>query len=414
MTRKSVLLGGAALLSAMLPATLAQAQTADVIHWWTSGGESQAIGVFADAFEEAGGTWVDSAMVGGQAARASAMTRMAGGEPPTAMQWNIGVAVQQLAEEGMLRQLDDLAEAGNWVENLPPLIVANATHDGHFYAVPVNIHADNWMWYSREIFNELGLEPPATWDDFLSVADEIAAAGYTPLALGGQPWQEALLFRTVLIGVSGRDYYRQVFVDHDVEAARGPEMVAAFETFGQLRDYVDEGSPGRLWNEATMMIANNEAAIQIMGDWAKGEFNAAGLVAGEDYGCQLAPGTQDAYVLVVDVFTFPVLDDPDATEAQTMLAEIMMDPATQVEFNRFKGALPARLDAEAGSLDECAVLGQQVVSDVEAQLPNSALAFSNDAEGQIGDLVTQFWNDPSMSAQDAADLFSDIVASENY
>ena len=97
MTKKSVLLGGAALMTALLPAAVASAQTADVIHWWTSGGESRAIGVFADAFEDAGGTWVDSAMVGGQAARASAMTRIAGGEPPTAMQWNIGVAVQQLA-----------------------------------------------------------------------------------------------------------------------------------------------------------------------------------------------------------------------------------------------------------------------------------------------------------------------------
>lgn len=412
MMRKSILLSGAALVSAILPTALAQAQTADVIHWWTSGGESQAIGVFADAFEEAGGTWIDSAVVGGQAAQASAMTRIAGGEPPAAMQWNIGVAVRQLAEAGLLRPLDDLAEAGNWVENLPPLIVENATYDGHFYAVPVNIHADNWMWYSTAIFDEVGVEPPATWDDFFSVADSIAAAGYTPLALGGQPWQEALLFRTVLIGVSGRDFYRQVFVDHDVEAAGGPEMVAAFETFGRLRDYVDEGSPGRLWNEATMMVGNNEAAIQIMGDWAKGEFNAAGLVAGVDYGCQLAPGTQDAYVMVVDVFAFPEMDDEDQTSAQTMLAEIMMDPDTQVEFNRFKGSLPARLDADTSSLDLCAVLGQQVVQDPEAQLPNAALAFSSDAEGQIGDLATQFWNDPEMSPQEAAELFANIVASE--
>ncbi|MEM7443737.1 MAG: ABC transporter substrate-binding protein [Pseudomonadota bacterium] len=410
MTRKAVLLGGAALITAMLPAAMAGAQTADVIHWWTSGGESRAIGVFADAFEDAGGTWVDSAMVGGQAARASAMTRIAGGEPPTAMQWNIGVAVQQLAEEGLLRPLNDLAEAGGWTDNLPPLIVENATHDGNFYAVPVNIHADNWMWYSTAIFDEIGAEPPATWDDFFAVADQIQAAGYTPLALGGQPWQESLMFRTIIIAEGGRDFYRSVFVDHDAEAAGGPEMVQAFEVFGQLREYVDEGSPGRLWNEATMMVANNEAAIQIMGDWAKGEFNAAGLVAGEDYGCHMAPGTRDAYVLVVDVFAFPVLDDEDATAAQTMLAEIMMDPATQVEFNRHKGALPARLDADAGAIDACAAIGEQIVNDADAQLPNMALAFSNDVEGQITDLVTEYWNDPGMSAEEAAERFSDIVA----
>ena len=147
------------------------------------------------------------------------------------MQWNIGVAVQQLAEEGLLRPLNDLAEEGNWTDNLPPLIVQNATHDGNFYAVPVNIHADNWMWYSTAIFDEIGAEPPATWDDFFAVADQIQEAGYTPLALGGQPWQESLMFRTIIIAEGGRDFYRSVFVDHDAEAAGGPEMVQAFEVF---------------------------------------------------------------------------------------------------------------------------------------------------------------------------------------
>ncbi|KGM32756.1 hypothetical protein P409_19590 [Inquilinus limosus MP06] len=388
----------------------AAAQTVDVIHWWTSGGESKAIKVFADEFKKRGGTWIDSAVVGGTAARQAAMNRIAGGDAPGAIQWNIGVAVTNLAKEGLLADLDDLAAAGKWQEKLPPLIVKNASYDGHFYAVPTDIHGDNWLWYSTKIFQEVGAEPPKSWDEFFPVADKIKAKGYTALGLGGEPWQEALLFRSVLIGAGGKETYRKVYVDHDAAAAGGPEMVKAFETFGKLRAYVDQGSAGRKWNDTTIMVATNKAAMQIMGDWAKGEFAAAGLTPGKEFGCARPPGNQDAYVLTVDVFAFPKLDDPEKTKAQKLLAEVMMDPATQVAFNQFKGALPPRMDADVGTLDICSQEGQKVMSKVENQLPNTALAFSSDVEGQLQDLITQFWTNPEMKPEEAAKQFSEIVA----
>jgi glucose/mannose transport system substrate-binding protein len=83
------------------------AQTADVMHWWTSGGESRAVAVFAKEYDKRGGKWIDDASVGPQAEHAAALNRIAGGNPPTAMQWNIGVAVRQLAEQGILTPLDE-------------------------------------------------------------------------------------------------------------------------------------------------------------------------------------------------------------------------------------------------------------------------------------------------------------------
>src|ERR1700678_2815290 len=91
----------------------ARAQQADVMHWWTSGGESRAVAVFAKEYDGRGGAWVDDASVGPQAEHAAALNRIAGGNPPTAMQWNIGIAVRQLAEQDVLASLDDLAKTGN-------------------------------------------------------------------------------------------------------------------------------------------------------------------------------------------------------------------------------------------------------------------------------------------------------------
>ena len=133
------------------------------MHWWTSGGESRAVAVFAKEYNKRGGTWVDDASVGPQAEHAAALNRIAGGNPPTAMQWNIGVAVRQLAEQGMLTLAGRRRRRrATGCANLPPLLVKNMTYDGHVIAVPVNIHGANYQFYSIKVFNDLKMQPPKT------------------------------------------------------------------------------------------------------------------------------------------------------------------------------------------------------------------------------------------------------------
>ena len=371
---RSALLG----LAMSMAASAASAQPADVIHWWTSGGESKAVGVFAAEYNKRGGTWIDNAVVGGPAARAASMNRIAGGNPPVATMWNVGVAVRQLAEQGLLTNLDDVAKAGNWVANLPPLIVKNISYDGHIVAVPVDLHGGNWMFYSKKIYDELKLQPAKDWDEFLAQAEKIKAAGYTPLAIGGQPFQEVWLWMPVLLGSTGKENFKKIYADHDATVAAGPGVKKAFEVMAKLRQYTDAGRPNRKWNDTLLLVQNNKAASQFLGDWGKGEFAAAGLKPMVDYGCAIAPGNQGAYIMNVDVFAFPKNSKPEVLAAQKKLAEVMMDPATQAQFNLFKGALPARLDANISALDVCAQAGKQIIDGGPAnQMPNTALAFSS-------------------------------------
>jgi glucose/mannose transport system substrate-binding protein len=397
--------------AATLLAHQASAQDAQVMHWWTSGGESRAVAVFAKEYEKRGGKWIDGASVGPQAEHAAVLNAIAGGNPPAAFQWNIGVAVRQLAEQGLLANLDDVASAGDWKRHLPPLLVKNITVDGHVIAVPVNLHGANWMFYSTKVFSALNMAPPKTWDEFLAEADKIKAAGYLPIAMGGNAQQTGWLFYAMLAGVGGKEAYRKVFVAHDGQAAGSDEVRRAFETMGKIRQFADAGGTNRKWNDTLALVETNKAAFMIAGDWAKGDFSAAGMTVGKEYGCLPAPGTQDAYVMTVDVFAFPKVTKPDQIAAQRKLAELMMDPAVQVEFNKFKGSLPARLDADVDSLDACAQLGQKVMAGGEAnQLPNFALAFGPDTQGQIEDLLIHYWSTPGMSAVDATKEFSTIIA----
>ena len=120
---------------------------AEVIHWWTSGGESAAVKVFADQFRAAGGTWVDTAIAGGANARTAAINRTVGGDPPTAMQFNTGKQFDDLVENDLLANVDAQEAAQNWKAILPAAFVQAVTRNGHAYAVPVNIHGQNWLFY---------------------------------------------------------------------------------------------------------------------------------------------------------------------------------------------------------------------------------------------------------------------------
>ena len=100
---------------------------AEVLHWWTSGGESAAIKEIADRFKAAGGEWTDTAIAIGEQARAAGINRIVGGNPPTVMQFNTGKQFDELVGNGFLTPLTKVAEANKWRDVLPKAIVERST-----------------------------------------------------------------------------------------------------------------------------------------------------------------------------------------------------------------------------------------------------------------------------------------------
>jgi len=123
---------------------------------------------------------------------------------------------------------------------------------------------------------------PSDWDGFVAMLDKIKAKGYTALAHGGQAWQDATIFDGVVLTTGGPDFYKKAMVDLDPEALGSDTMKTVFERMTQLRGYVDDNFSGRDWNLASAMVIEGKAGVQIMGDWAKGEFLNAGKKPGED------------------------------------------------------------------------------------------------------------------------------------
>ncbi len=404
-------------LGAMAAAGSAQAEPKlEVLHYWTSGGESLAINVFADALGDAGGKWVDQPVAGGggDAMNTVLRSRVIAGDPP-GMTVLKGPVVGEWARAGALANIENVAAAEDWDNILPPLLSEIVKVDGAYSAVPVDVHRVDWMWINPEALAKVDGQVPTTWDEFNALADKLQAAGITPLAHGGQPWQDATMFEVVVLGLGGADFYRKALVEVDPEALGSDTMIAAFDQMRKLRGYVDDNFAGRDWNLATTMVMNGDAAIQIMGDWAKGEFLAADLTPGEDFVCAPAPN-QGGYILNSNSFAFFDKKDASADEiaGRELMAKLLLTEEVQIEYTMHKGSVPARLGVSRAPYDIC---GVKSMDDIEATLKTGTLvpsmahemATSSANRGAFVEVVTEHFNS-DMSSQEAVDRLIDAIA----
>ena len=386
---------------------------AEVLHYWTSGGEAKSVAVLQEEFAANGGTWTDMPVAGGggDAAGTALRARVLAGNAPTAAQIK-GPAIQEWFEEGVLADISEVAEANNWSEILPEAIAGHMQCDGTWCAAPVNVHRVDWIWANAEVLSANGIEMPTSWDEFNAAAETLMAAGIIPLAHGGQAWQDATVFEAVALGILGADGFQKAFVELDMDTLQSDEMVAVFDQMRKMRGYVDGNFSGRDWNLATAMVMNGEAAFQIMGDWAKGEFIAAGKVPGEDFLCASTPG--EGFLYNVDSFAMFAVDGEDKQAGQALLAELVVGESFQEVFNLNKGSIPVRNDVSLDNFDSCAQLSAADMSasnEGGSLLPSYAhgMALQGAQSGAITDVVTAHFNS-DMSSADAVQMLADAIS----
>jgi glucose/mannose transport system substrate-binding protein len=381
-------------LTAVLCASVAlpaMATELEVTHWWTSGGEAAAVGELAKAFDASGDKWIDGAIAGsGGTARPIMIARITGGDPMGATQFNHGQQALELVEAGLMLDLTDVAEAEGWKDKVfPQSLLEACTVDGKIYCAPVNIHSPEWLWLSNKVYEDIGIPVPTNWTEFVATADQVRAAGKVPLALGDQPWQSNLAFGALTIGVGGLDLWKKVNIDKDMEAAAGPEMAAVFQAVADARALA-VGSNVQDWNQATNLVISDQAAGQIMGDWAQGEFQVAGEVAGKDYTCLPGMGMNEYISTGGDAFYFPKNDDPEIEAAQKRLAALLVTPEVQVAFNLKKGSLPIRGDVDLSAANDCMKKGLEILAGGNI-VPAGDQNWTPDTVKQHEDLMVEFW-----------------------
>ncbi len=390
---------------ALAPAVHAAPQV-EVLHYWTSGGEAKSIAELKKMMEAKGVVWKDFAVAGGAGENATTAlkARVIAGSSPTAAQIK-GPAIQEWGQEGVLANIDQAATDGKWDSLLPPVVSNVMKYKGHYVAAPVNVHRVNWLWINPEVLKKAGATAPTNFDEFFATADKIKKAGLIAVAHGGQPWQDTTVFESVALGVGGAAFYHKALVQLDEASLTGPTMIKTFETLAKIKTYIDKDSAGRDWNLATAMVINGKAGMQFMGDWAKGEFTAAGKVPGKDFLCVAAPGTEKAFTFNIDSLAMFKVKGADEQKAQLTLATAIMSPEFQEVFNLNKGSIPVRSGIPRTKFDSCAT---KSMDDMAASAkagglePSMAhgMAIDSAKAGAIQDVIAKFMNS-SMTPQAA-------------
>ncbi|MER8383960.1 ABC transporter substrate-binding protein [Mesorhizobium sp. M0166] len=388
------LLIGTALASGVAFAAHAEdVKEVQMLHWWTSGGEAAALNVLKQDLAKEGFAWKDVPVAGGggDAAMTALKAMVAAGNYPTASQM-LGYTVLDYAAAGVMGDLTETAKKEGWDKSVPTALQKFAVYDGKWVAAPVNVHSVNWLWINKAVMDKIGGTEPKTFDDFIALLDKAKAAGVIPLALGGQNWQEATMFDSVVLSTGGPEFYKKAFNDLDEESLKSDTMKKSFDNLAKLVTYVDPNFSGRDWNLATAMVIKGDALVQVMGDWAKGEFNAAKKVPGTDFLCYRFPGTDGSVVYNSDMFgMFNVPEDRKA--AQIALATATLSKSFQSAFNVVKGSVPARTDVPDTDFDAC---GKKGMADLKA---------ANEGGTLFGSLAQGYGAPPAV-----ANAYKDVVS----
>ncbi|SDX09058.1 glucose/mannose transport system substrate-binding protein [Collimonas sp. OK242] len=403
----------AATMAPLSPASQAAAAL-QVVHWWTSAGERKAVDVLASKLAEENIQWRDLAIPGGAGLGASKVLKsmVLAGKAPEATQLN-GIVFGEWADLGLLLELDDIAAPGNWQKLLFPTVWSLVHNRGHVVAVPLGIHRINNLFYNKKIFDRLGLAAPRTWAEFDRVAEKLKHAGITPLAQSSEAWQVATLFEALVLAESGPAYYRSLFVDLNPGAFGDARMTHALQRLRALKEWMPAPLKERPWPDMTRQLASGDAAMFVMGDWAKGELLAWGLTTDQDFSCVALPGTADYHLYSVDTLAM-FAGDYSHQPAQEKLAQLIMSQPVQTAYNQAKGAIPAWRSPDLSKMDSCARASWSAFSKGSAfQAPSLVhrMAADETAKDAIVAEVHRYFMDDKMAESDIQRKLASIARS---
>jgi raffinose/stachyose/melibiose transport system substrate-binding protein len=171
---------------------------------------------------------------------------------------------RQLYEEGYVEALDDLPGMDNFTaEAQAPW----ATDDGVPYSVPL-IAVSHGIYYNQDIFDELGLVVPETWEELIAAAQVIQDAGYDPFAnASGDEWTMAeIVFMNLAPNFIGGYEGRMAYLNGE-RCFNDEHVVAAFQAVADIAPYLPAGQEALTYYDSQQLFLLGEAAMWFGGSW---------------------------------------------------------------------------------------------------------------------------------------------------
>jgi len=204
--------------------------------------------------------------------------RLAAGNPPDVWQISSGCLGANYRHEGHIISLEEIWKD----EPFDKKIGTQYMYEGEHFGVPLSIETQGEVWYNKKIFNELGINVPEdvdTIDGLFATAEKIKARGIAPFGFGDKDkWSNTYVWWTLY-----NTQYPSWAEDFCNGNADEEQISTILELFKKFTEYVHPAHTSFDWDAGAAQLAKGEAAMWIMGDWAKAIIEATGLKYKEDF-----------------------------------------------------------------------------------------------------------------------------------
>lgn len=172
---------------------------------------------------------------------------------------------RSLYEDGFLAELGDVP--GLMDAFSPAMRSPWATDEGVPYGAPF-IATSHGIYYNQDIFKELKLSIPESWEDLLEAAKVIQAAGYVPFAnASGDAWTMAeLVFMNLAPNFIGGREGRMAYLNGE-RCFNDAQMVAAFQAVADLAPFLPQGQAFLTYSDSQQLFLQGRAAMWLGGSW---------------------------------------------------------------------------------------------------------------------------------------------------
>jgi multiple sugar transport system substrate-binding protein/raffinose/stachyose/melibiose transport system substrate-binding protein len=240
-----------------------------------------------------------------------------GDSPPDVFSGFVVGSLHSYVEDGAIADLSDLWAEMGWDEAFPATVREAVTIDGRQYFVPMALQW-NPIWYRTDIFEEAGLTPPQTWEEFLAACDTLREAQIVPVAVAMTGWEPPMArwFSILNLRLNGPQFHEALM--RGEESYEDPRVRDVFDHLTQLFEHGCFAEETTSYRQAATQIREGEAAMYNLGEW-------------------LSESYSDGLPETFDFFSFPVLD-PDVPRGEIVHlygAYMMADAQHPQEARRF-------------------------------------------------------------------------------
>jgi len=317
--------------------------------------------------------------------RAQLPTYLNSGNPPDVLTWYAGSVARDYASKGFLLDVSDLWRGnGPCAGYSPALKELSTAADGKQIFVPTSYY---WwgVFYRKSAFQQWGVQPPTTWDEFIAVCKTIKSKGAAPLTMGtgSTAWVASGWFDYLNLRINGAEFHRELLAGkHPFD---GPEVKNVMDHYKQLLEYIDPKGRSYSWQDAVTPLASKKAGMYLIGAFVT---TALPATVGDD----------------LDFFRVPIIDAsiPVAEEAPTdgfFASAKSRNTAGAKELLSYLASPPAQQEFIQVSKSSNLPTSQKVDTSTFSPLVQKGIKMLNESAA-----ITQFFNrDSSDQMQTVAD-----------